>query len=896
MTPTNLPQRERLLSLWAQNRLGERETVEWAVTALMQIRGELGAGTVALFDFLESHAHESADLSQTIKKVWNLLRIVAKESADQPNSLFMYEIRERINNRTVRSDDVDRLIDCFRPRLRATELSSWRKSDEEVTNDPMRWVHWRFKTSLHSSYQPSARLTRSQLAKLPHELLSRLIERGTSALREALNLAQAIGWTSDKRDLPNNLVHRVFIPEAEESQSNEAAADDDRDPDGLNNDFAPIVRLLSGALDTLAEKNIGAAATAAKRWKEESGGLFLRLFAFAAWHANIVTGSEVAAFLDNIDDHVFWRWIVFPEVATLRAVRWNDLPREVRFKIEMRLINGPNNQAFRIENSVPEATKQFHRDHELARLTDNGCEVPPEFRTLVDARRTQDSKFSRRIPTIEAGLPGARVVRLPEGKPEKFAQVPATELLAALTDARERHEFGQGDDAEAFARTLIGKRRILEALDAARVDGDQVHEAWKLLLSFPHEKSEDTSGDRQLAEHTARLALGLWSTFFARIADQLCYWLDGTDERTPKFEGADQLWFALLPYAVAQANSCEDQTGDAGAEVDLTLAALNEPLGHLLSLFLRRCPDMPAAKDERPPLPSKFVSSLKQLTGRARELLANRIAIQMNYFALADRNWLDEVVVSPMTVEGRTSDRIWEGFAKYGRVPPPEIWCQLQRFVFRRLSSFQLSPEAKRHLAEMSVIVWIWSKEESSPFKFDSANFRTALGLTNDDMRGAAAWQFSAIFRSKHDKEDGEQPSATELWPRLGAAFFHEVWPLEPTLQSAATANDFARIPGNVGPRYFADAVRTVLPYLQPFEVWAVLTELQLDPQQPETDEIVRTFPEETLNLLAICISEKQQHGVYGLKKILDRIVAVRPDLQRDHRMRWLRKLALDND
>jgi hypothetical protein len=195
----------------------------------------------------------------------------------------------------------------------------------------------------------------------------------------------------------------------------------------------------------------------------------------------------------------------------------------------------------------------------------------------------------------------------------------------------------------------------------------------------------------------------------------------------------------------------------------------------------------------------------------------------------------------------------------------------------------------------MSVIVWIWSKHEDSKYKLDAGSFRSALGMANEDVRSAAAWQFSTIFVSKRDKEEVDESPAVRPWPLFGGAFFREVWPLEPTLQSTGSANDFARIPAKVGPEYFGDAVNTVLPYLQPFEVWAALTDFQLDPREAETDEIVRIFPEETLILLAACISDQQKHGIYGLRNILDRIVAARPDLQSDHRMRSLRKLALDD-
>jgi len=893
MTLNNLRQREYLLSLWAQDRLGERKTVEWATTALKQIRGDLGADTVALFEFLDRHAHESKSLLPAIKKLWRLLRIVASDRADREGILVVYDFKRKIDQGNLRLEDIDQFVECVRPRLRATELSSWAKAQEEVSDDPMRWVSWEFENSLHSSYQQGARLSRSQYDKIPTSLLLRQLERGTSALETALSLAEEIGWLGEKRDLPNHLVHRVFMPEPEPRGRSSSDDDEDHDPDSLRDDFAPIVRLLSGTLNTLAQKRNEATNRIIDRWREQPGGLFLRLFAFACWNPNLKSGQDVATFLKDVNNHAFWRWIVFPEIASLRVLRWNDLPHDAKSRLETRLMNGPSNDAFRSDDGVPEKAILFHRDHEIARLVDAGLGVPEEFRRLVNARRGRDSEFPSHIPSIEPGLPGARVLSVPEGRPEKFDAVPDAELLATLIESHERHHFGQGDDAEAFARTLIGKRRILERLSAAILDNETAASVWQLLLSYPHEKTEEATADREVAEQTAHLALSLSQELLSRLADQLCYWLDGTEAKISKFVGADQLWSTLLPHAAARANGA-GETGDVEGQADLTMAALNEPLGHLLSFFLRRCPTMPA-EGERPPLPSDFTVPLKRLAGRAKELLANRMVIQMSYFARADSVWLDEVVIEPMTLEGRASDRIWEAFAKYGRVPPSEIWRRLQPFVFRRLSSSQLSPEAKRHLGEMSVIIWLWTKEGNNSYVLDAVNLRSALALASGDVRAAVAWRFSTFFHSKNEQEENDK-SPAGLWHKVGPSFFKEVWPLEPSLQSSATANDFARIPAHTGPAHFAGAVSTILPYLQPFEVWAMSTEFELDPKEPATRQIVQTCPKETLTLLAACISEHQRHAIFDLKEILDQIVAASPHLQSDHRMRRLRKLAPGGD
>lgn len=296
---------------------------------------------------------------------------------------------------------------------------------------------------------------------------------------------------------------------------------------------------------------------------------------------------------------------------------------------------------------------------------------------------------------------------------------------------------------------------------------------------------------------------------------------------------------------------------------------------------------MPLEPHERPPLPSDFISPLKALVGRPKELLANRMVIQMNYFSRADPRWLDEIVLVPMSREGEESLRLWEAFAKYGRVPPNDVWERLESFLFRHLSLSQLSPEAKRQLAQMSSIVWIRSKLGIADFKMNPATFRSALTLANDDVRAAVAGQVAATLRALPDRT--QEPTA--LWESIGPVFFEELWPLEPTLQSAATARQFAGIPANSGP-CFGHAVRTILPYLQGFEVWSVMTEFKLDHRREDVQSLVKEFPEETLVLLFACISDRQKHRVHDLGAVLNLISSAKPELTTDFRMRSLRRMA----
>jgi hypothetical protein len=325
-------------------------------------------------------------------------------------------------------------------------------------------------------------------------------------------------------------------------------------------------------------------------------------------------------------------------------------------------------------------------------------------------------------------------------------------------------------------------------------------------------------------------------------------------------------------------------------ESDLTMAALNEPLGHLLSFVLHRC--HPIGDGDRS-LPDHLLSRLKHLQGRASEIWANRMVVAMNYFSLVDETWLQDIVIGPMMQIGAKSDRLWEAFAKYSQIPSGKLWGALQTALLKRLYSTNLTPDSKRRLSEMCVIVWVWSCR-GEHYALKSASLRSALALANDDVRAAAAWQFASVLSERSDQQD--DPPVQDRWKEIGHRFFEEVWPLEPTLQSSASANDFARIPASIGSQYFAEAVSVIAPFLVPFKVWSVETEFDLKVNEHETKDIVRLHPDELLTLLSLCMSDEQGYRVYDLGRLLDQVLTFHPELQSDYRIQRLRQMAVELD
>ena len=182
------------------------------------------------------------------------------------------------------------------------------------------------------------------------------------------------------------------------------------------------------------------------------------------------------------------------------------------------------------------------------------------------------------------------------------------------------------------------------------------------------------------------------------------------------------------------------------------------------------------------------------------------------------------------------------------------------------------------------------SSPQISHYVVDQRELQTALALAHDEVRAAVAWQFARFFSGERDSSEG---SGKSLWTKIGPAFFSHIWPLEPTLQSPKSANDFARIPALVGVDSFKDSVETIVPSLRPFDLWDAKVWLGLGTHESDID-MVQGYPIEALTLLDSCTSDESSHKVLNLRPLVDAIVSSRPALSADHRVRKLRRLSAD--
>jgi hypothetical protein len=883
-----LGRRERLLAIWVQDRLGERAAVKWAINFVARVRSGISDETADLLEFLARHAQQQESLSASTRLVWQLLHHAAKGRRSGGNWHDFYRVRERAKQGQVQQEDIELLVQCVRPRLRAEDVSPWVASGEGEQDDPMKWVSWSFRAECGSLSQTAGDISVAILKHISSSDVVRLLEIGTDALQQSIGVAKKLGWLSDERDIPNLLVHRVFVPEGSDLSSTN---DEEDDADRYNSNFVPIVRLLSNAFAAIADSETDSARVIAQKWSFESNGLFTRLYAFALWHGVVANGDSVSRWLMERDEKEFWRWIVFPEIASVRGLRWQDILPDDRARLEARLLNGPRSEAFGSGSEIAPDAIAFHRDHEIARLVDAALPIPPKFGDIVAQRRAEDPEFPRLVPRVEPGLVRSMSVREGDTNGKRFDSLSGQELIIALADYLASKHFS--NDADEFARRLSGRSAILSALSTSDVIDENRHVAWSLLLSHPDPATDDVEQHRAVAQATIDLALQQPDSFLCSLVSSFCYWLDRIDEKIAGLRDTEELWRRVLPFAAAEANGEYDkqsQDGTTNYGKDITHAALNEPLGHLLSWFLRKCkPLRPGSTQEA--VPARLAHPLKGLSGRAQEIMANRLVMSSGYFYQAEPEWFERIVVEPMISERPEGHRLWEAAALYAGILPSPVWNRLQTRAFKHLFLTHLSPDARRQLAEIAVIAWSLAKRKRGDYKIKSSELRTAFGLASDDVRAAAAWRYWKFFNATEKGTETEEN--LKAWSAIGVAFFREIWPLESSLQSSSTSHHFAAVPAITGFRNFEKAVSTILPFLRHFEVWATQTDLWLDPAESRTREIARSFPESLLSLLIASIDEQQTHGIYGLREILEWIEESQPNYASDSRMRVLRRFSV---
>lgn len=878
----------RAAVVFLDKRLSEPATVDWALRLNPSQRVE----RFALEQLLNSVNEDG--LSEPWATAWHLI----EESWSSPPieegpSTAIYGIQKRLRAGDRSGAIISNIVGLVAPRLKVEPINTWRWQFSKKPRRPTKFEH------LLSARLTSGDVVDLTLLGLPDltdiAFLKTLGSALESAVNQGLEIARRLGWDGQHGLWRLGGLGCVYYVSAA------PRAGGKKDPDAFHHGIAPSVKLLYAVFERIADVNFADALPFVRRWQLTQSPIFVRLWAAAARNAQLAPSQQVYTFLANLDDRVFWDLHEFPEVAELRARRFNDLDVRAQTAIAKRVRKGPprdhwprNADAAKIKDA-----QLYWAVRELKRIEIAGGTLPLEERALMSA--SADRFADLEAMSIDDGFPEALEARhVPLRPDEGFESISGVARLRSLEAALSTDRGGWDDDPAARANDWLqqpGKSLlVLDDFETAGNGGDEFPRLWN-RFGWAHSPRPDAS---QAPERDLKAEADLVLGFLTQLSDStlstaiegISAWLDAWQKQVVNSVLGPPVWLRIWPIAVAATNLKSENTDDE----DLTVAArddddpikldtLNPPTGKLVSVFLAACPSL-----NEVPKPFEAGSSSCQMrdavisaTGRSGLIARHRLIEALPYFLRADRSWAERHLFAPLLGEDATSLALWRAIAR--RTHFTDVLRIIGGVMVERAADRRLGRETRRRLVFSLVIESMHAFRDGRDPAVPNQRIQQMLRVVDDEVRASAANAIQRFVRdlSAKDATDAEtSASAADLFRSAAAPFLQRVWPQERSLATPGVSGALADLPAT-SREAFAEAVEVIERFLVPFECWSML-DYGLYGENGDTKKLAIIDNEAKakglLRLLDLTIGSSEGAVIpYDLTKALDRIRSIAPEL-----------------
>jgi hypothetical protein len=232
------------------------------------------------------------------------------------------------------------------------------------------------------------------------------------------------------------------------------------------------------------------------------------------------------------------------------------------------------------------------------------------------------------------------------------------------------------DDKARAARSYIGPHLsdFLELFSASPDLSAKSPRVWQEVLRLQRQSPEVAGAAAEASKQAAkvlRLLNSLPDEVLAMMADALSDWMASWVESLKTDPLFAVLWLRAWPAAVAVTNQRtppedEDISGLFGdSESDqgerLETAALNTPVGHMMTAFLGMLPR--SLKEPPHPFASDPLRRMRDAAagaeGQARLQVLYRFLSHLEYMRHADQEWTDRSLLNPLNNAGTAEIEIW---------------------------------------------------------------------------------------------------------------------------------------------------------------------------------------------------------------------------------------------
>ncbi|WP_434118744.1 hypothetical protein [Sinorhizobium meliloti] len=857
------------------DRLAERETLQWAI----DLTHEQTTEQAALRDLFELRQE---NLSAVYKEAWRwIFEYWQRPNYDDLEDRFY--VRRALKAKSAHPELIRIIVSQVKPWINVEDRSKRSAIYGESASKTPRTVNHLLSLSVTSGEIPQ--LEEIGFSEIDDDsFLIELANQLDTALLSGLFLAKRIGFITDRADSTNWQVRRVYLVPA--AQYPAGGGEPDRHARG----FAPISKLLYSLIERLAELDLGAAKRIIAGWDLGRWKLHKRLWAASARDRRLVDATEVGEFLTSLTDQEFWQAGSFPEIAELRATRWNELDDAATRLLEKRLLRGQPLAMLPARLTEDEASGAIKRNlyTELSRIVaGNGLLSGEAMETLTGIENSGIPL--PQIDQVAAGFnPGVRILASERPTQRGYHKIERSKLL------RELDKDLAGDnwsDSRQAASDFIQERPdlVVELLETQGLAEGDYSNVWNALgYYFRRRGKENDTGDTEmltaerLCTMLSRIAAPTLRVSIEGLSEWLSNWAASLRNNPAFFEA----WHSLWPAAVENANQADAR------EQSLSDRALTSPAGRMAEAFKSVCPPSIGRRGALNAEPyAKVLKEIEDSTGDAR-LQARYVMIPaVSYFLLGAPDWTTRNLIKPLAEAEGAELELWTAFI-HGGMPYRDVVEALAQPIIRAAINPTLSDDSRGELA--SVVLWSAMSDRSNGKEpvFAGASIQQLLRMGGEVARIHAIRTMEDFLQSNEAKV---QTAPEVRFDKVVQPLFEEVWPKEKTLATKGTSDAFASLPVAAG-RRFAKAVHMVLPYMAPFDCWS-LSEFRIYDRSTDERDItaVKTKEDATAFLVLLDASVSGAEGAvvpYGLDKGLDHLKQIAPSLERDVAFQRLLALA----
>jgi hypothetical protein len=814
----------RTLMAFINGRLMDQRTIDWALrTKPNEIIKR--AAIVQSLEFLDTN-----ELKDPWRSAWRMIEESWSQDLPQHLGSDAYRVQRRITAGERSGSLISAIVAAVQPIL---EISPRPDQSKPVDSKRPRRIQDLFQASLSSQ-----KLVELDIYRLDSiEEVDFLITLGI-ALEGAVNygiaLGRRLGWEGDHKFWRlGQLYHVGYQAQGEDGLS--------RDVDEFHQGIAPSVKLLDAVVKRIEVLDSRSAMAFVSRWGQMMmNPIHLRLWASLSQRAELTSAAELVETILSLPVRPFWDVHAFPEIAELRALRFDDFMGDAQSRLLTRIKKGPP-AAFWPRGSDPDRVKssrQYWASRELRRIEVAGNVLPVSTSNWL-ARHLLDFPDLMGMDSINFGFLSSGTARWIRPEPDtRYNDLVGDERLRALEAALSSKNSSWNDDpaerAADWIRSNDNTNLILSELEATRDGGTAYPEIWN-CFGWSHQSPNQGSevghehvrnGDRVLA------LLELLPTRTIESALQgVAHWLSSWERVVARSPRLPAIWRKLWPIAVAATNGATDEAdsidlnqvvGSSSNAEPADLDTLNTAAGRLVGVFLASCPSI--HEDENPfkmnePLRA-MRDSIIAADGKSGLIGRHRLIEDLPYFLRADEEWARTNLVAPLAANDAQSLALWRAIAR--RTQFTKVLAVIGHQFADRAVDRRLGREARSSLLSSLVLESLHAFREKREPVISDAKVQQTLRAVDDEVRANAAQTVQGFLSwMAGNMPVQSQQSAEELFRSAVAPFLKNVWPQERSLATRGVSSAFADLPATAG-EAFSEAVDAIERFLVPFDCWSM--------------------------------------------------------------------------